>query len=55
MPLPRPCKKCEERFQPSGKRTTLCSKCLRLTKNVNFIKLIAHRNGLDLEKLNQNW
>jgi len=29
MPLPRQCTRCNERYQPTGKRQKICAKCLR--------------------------
>ena len=54
MPLPRPCDKCKMRFLPN-KKERLCPKCRNDVKNVNFIKLICHRKGLSIKKLNQHW
>lgn len=37
------------------KNQTLCDKCLKEVKNVNFIKLICHRKGIGIDTLNRNW
>lgn len=29
MPLPRPCRKCEKRFQPKTRNTKLCYDCYK--------------------------
>lgn len=56
MPLPRRCEKCGERFLPEKTRMQkLCNNCRKDVKDVNFIKLICSRRGIDLNKLNQLW
>lgn len=49
MALPRPCKKCKKRFQPTSGCNTHCPKCLKNVRHENFIKLIAHRNNIKLK------
>lgn len=55
MTFKRICRKCNEVFQPNGKYEKLCIKCRKEIKNVNFIKLISHRRGIDLNTLKKNW
>jgi hypothetical protein len=47
MPLPRLCKNCGGRFVPETKYQYLCRACQAINKNVNFIKLICARRGID--------
>lgn len=55
MPFKRICKKCNKTFQPIGKYQRLCEPCQKEIKNVNFIKLIASRNGIGLKTIQKNW
>ena len=47
MPLPKRCENCGNRFQPETKFQTLCKGCQAINKNVNFIKLICARRGIN--------
>jgi len=55
MTFKRRCRKCDKIFQPLGKFEKMCQKCRKEVKNVNFIKLIAFRNGIDLNTIKKNW
>ena len=30
MPLPKPCKKCEKKYQPTGKFQRYCNECIEI-------------------------
>ena len=34
MPLPKPCKVCGVRFQPTGKTSKLCVRCCKVAQEV---------------------
>lgn len=56
MPFPRPCDRCGKKFQPQKSRLQhLCPACLKMVKDVNFIKLICSKKGIGIQKLNQLW
>jgi RecJ-like exonuclease len=42
------CISCGNRFKPEGKHEKLCKECRKKVKNVNFIKMICHRNGIEI-------
>ena len=45
MPLPRPCDKCNRRFEPTGKFCRLCNNCLSKVYNENFKKMLVFRTN----------
>jgi len=45
------CTNCGEKFEPEGKFEKLCKNCRSIIKNVNFIKMIAFRTNIKLNKI----
>ncbi len=47
------CSKCGKRFKPKTKFQRLCDECTNNCRNANFIKMICHKNNMELNKIKQ--
>jgi len=47
----RYCKRCGTKFTPESKYQEYCFNCLKDTKDVNFIKMICSKRGIDINKI----